>query len=308
MLISRLTRRTTSGTLLAVVALLTAAALGGLLALVVAPTAAQSHSFLWRASNGKGSLYLVGSVHMLSKDSYPLSPALEAAFKESDLLVEELDLAEMMAPESQMAMLTRGMLPAGQTLDTTLSRDTLAAVTRQATALGLPMEPLKRFKPWSLALTLLGMAWQRAGFDADLGLDKHFYDRARTERKAVQGLETVAFQISRFDEMSMADQDKLLQQSLREIETETSMIGMLATAWKNGDAAAIERVVLEDVKTDPQMYRRLIVDRNQTWLPVLEGLAARPRPAFVVVGAAHLVGPDGLLALFKARGFTLEQR
>ena len=269
---------------------------------------AQSRSFLWKASNSQGSLYLVGSVHMLSKDFYPLNPVLDAAFKESDLLVEELDLGEMMAPDAQMAMLTRGMLPAGQTLDTTLSHETLTLVQRQAAALGLPVEPLKRFKPWALALTLLGMAWQKAGFEADLGLDKHFYDRAKAERKPVKGLETVAFQISRFDDMSMPDQDKLLQQSMREIESETTMIGTLATAWKNGDTATIERIVLQDVSNDPLMYRRLIVDRNQTWLPVLEGLTARPHPAFVVVGAAHLVGPSGLLAQLKAKGYTIEQR
>ena len=270
-------------------------------------TAAQAHSFLWKATHPKGSIYLVGSVHLLSRDFYPLNPALEAAFKESDQLVEELDLGEMMAPESQMTMLTRGMLPAGQTLDTAVSRDTLALVTRHAQALGLPVEPLKRFKPWSLALTLLGMAWQKAGFDADLGLDRHFYDRARLEKKPIKGLETVGFQISRFDEMSMPDQDRLLQQSLREIDTETTMITTLANAWRAGDTATIERIVLEDVRSDPAMYKRLIVDRNQAWLPAIEGLAVRPHAAFVVVGAAHLVGPDGLIAALRAHGFTLEQ-
>lgn len=292
---SRITRRAFA---LALVACLAA----------IVPATGQSRSFIWKASNPSGSIYLVGSVHMLSRDFYPLSPALEAAFKESDLLVEELDLGELQHADSQMAMLTRGMLPAGQSLDTAVSKETLALVSRHAAALGLPVEPLKRFKPWSLALTLLGMAWQKAGFDADLGLDKHFYDRARLERKPVKGLESVAFQISRFDEMSMPDQDRMLQQSIREIESETTMVTTLATAWKAGDAATIERIVLSDVKSDPLMYKRLIVERNQAWLPTIEGLVARPRPAFVVVGAAHLVGPDGLLAALRARGFTLEQR
>lgn len=245
---------------------------------------------------------------MLTRDYYPLSPALETAYKESDLLVEELDLGEMLAPASQMAMLTRGLLPSDRSLETSVSRETYDMVSRHASALGLPMEPLRRFKPWSLALTLLGMAWQKAGFDAELGLDKHFYDRARAEKKPIQGLETVEFQISRFDDMSARDQERLLQQSLREIETETAAVTTLANAWKTGDTAAIERIVLADVKSDPLMYRRLIVDRNQSWLPAIEALATRPRPAFVVVGAAHLVGPDGVLAALRARRYTLEQR
>lgn len=283
------------------VALATALALAG-------PALGQPRSFLWKAIGPKGAVFLVGSVHMLTKDYYPLSPALDAAFKESDLLVEELDLGEMRAADSQMAMLTRGLLPTGQSLEGVVSKETLDLVTKHASALGLPIEPLRRFKPWSLALTLLGMAWQKAGFDADLGLDKHFYDRARADNKPVQGLETVAFQISRFDELSREDQDRLLQQSVRQIDNETTAVTTLANAWRAGDAATIERIVLRDLKTDPVMYRRLIVERNQAWLPVIEGLSARPRPAFVVVGAAHLVGPDGVLAGLTAKGFTLEQR
>ncbi len=280
-----------------------------LLLLVVATAAsAQSRNFLWKATGAKGALYLAGSIHMLTADAYPLSPAFDAAYRESDLLVEELDLGAMLAPESQMAMLTRGMLPSGQTLDTVASRETLALVTKHAAALGLPLDPLRRFKPWALALTLLGMAWQKAGFQAELGLDRHFYDRALADRKPIRGLETVDFQISRFDEMSMPDQDKLLQQSLRELETETAAVATLAAAWKAGDAATIERIVLADVKTDPVMYRRLIVERNQMWLPILDTLAQRPTPAFVVVGAAHLVGPDGLLAALRAKGYTVDQR
>jgi len=269
---------------------------------------AQARNFLWKASNQQGMVYLVGSVHLLAKEYYPLNPAFEAALNESDLLVEELDLGEMLAPESQMALLTRGLLPAGQSLEKVVSPSTMDVVTRRVVALGLPLEPLKRFKPWSLALTLLALEWQKAGFEAELGLDKYFYDRAKEGGKAVQGLETVAFQISRFDDMSMADQDRLLLQSLKELDTEVAAVTTLANAWKAGDAATVERVVLQDVKSDPLLYRRLVVERNQTWLPRIEALFGRSKPAVVVVGAAHLVGPDGILAALRAKGYTLEQR
>jgi hypothetical protein len=66
--------------------------------------------------------------------------------------------------------------------------------------------------------------------------------------------------------------------------------------------------VLQDVKDDPFMYQRLLVERNQNWLPKVEALFARPRPAFVVVGAAHLVGPDGLIAMLRAKGVRVDQQ
>jgi uncharacterized protein YbaP (TraB family) len=272
-----------------------------------APITAQTRNFIWKASGTHGTVYLVGSVHMLSKDYYPLSPALDTAFQASDLLVEELDFGEMMAPESQLALLTKGMMPSGQSLDSVVSPSTMALVNNRVKALGLPIEPLKRFKPWALALTLLALEWQSAGFDPELGLDKHFYDRARAENKPVKGLETVAFQISRFDEMAMPDQDRLLAQTLKELETETASVTALADAWKAGDVPTVEKIVLQDIKSDRRTYERLVVERNRTWIPQIEALFTRRNPSFIVVGAAHLVGPDGLISTLKARGYTVQQ-
>jgi uncharacterized protein YbaP (TraB family) len=272
-----------------------------------AQTRAATKNFLWKATARQGTVYLVGSVHLLSKDYYPLSPALDSAFQVSDLLVEEVDLGEMMASQSQMQLMMRGMLPSDQTLDAVVSPDTFKAVSGRVAALGLPIEPLKRFKPWALALMLLGLEWQNAGFDATLGLDKHFYDRATSEAKAIRGLETVEYQISRFDGLTMPQQDRLLAQTLRELDTQKAAVTELADAWKRGDAASIEQIILRDLRESPEIYERLLVERNRNWLPVIDALFDRPKPAFVVVGAAHLVGPDGLLALLRAKGYEVEQ-
>jgi uncharacterized protein YbaP (TraB family) len=283
------------------------AALAASTSQVTAQVTAQTRNFLWKASGKQGIVYLVGSVHMLSTDYYPLSPALDSAFRASDLLIEELDFGEVMASDSQLALLTKGMMPSGQSLDAVISPETMGLVTKRVQGLGLPIEPLKRFKPWALALTLLAMEWQAAGFDAQLGLDKHFYDLATAAHKPVKGLETVAFQISRFNEMTMPDQDGLLAETLKELETETASVTALANAWKAGDVTTVEKIVLQDMKSDRRMYERLVVERNRTWLPQIEALFARSAPAFIVVGAAHLVGPDGIINALKARGYTVQQ-
>jgi uncharacterized protein YbaP (TraB family) len=253
-------------------------------------------------------VYLVGSVHLLTKDFYPLSPALETAYKESDLVVEEVDLGEMLEPGSQFQMLSRGMLASNQSLDKLVSPETFAAVSKRLGDAGMPVEPIKRFKPWLAALTLMAMEWQKAGFDANLGLDKHFYDRAKTDGKGVQGLETVDYQVSRFDEMPAELQDRLLAETLKGLDTEQANMAKLVESWRAGDAPAIERIVLKDLKQEPQLYQRLLVERNKNWLPKLEALFARKAPAFVVVGAAHLVGTDGLVAMLRTRGYTVEQQ
>jgi uncharacterized protein YbaP (TraB family) len=264
-------------------------------------------SFAWKASSPRGTLYLVGSVHLLTRDYYPLSPALENAFSQSALLVEEMNLGDALAPAAQMQALTRGLLPGNETVDGVLSPTTYARVGARAAALGIPVEPLRRFKPWMLALTLVELEWQKAGFDQAYGLDRHFYDRATADGKAIEGLETLDEQLSLFDGLTRDEQDHLLAESLDDADAELSSVTSLADAWKRGDLPSVERLVLADMKDDPELYRRLLVDRNRAWLSRLQALASRPARAFVVVGAAHLVGPDGLLAMLRAAGYSLQQ-
>jgi len=270
--------------------------------------AAPARNFIWKATGKEGAIYLVGSVHLLTKDFYPLNAALETAYKDTDLLVEEVDLGEMEDPGSQFQMLSRGMLPSSQSLDKLVSPATFAAVTKRFNDIGMPIEPVKRFKPWLAALTLMAMEWQKAGFDANLGLDKHFYDRAKTDGKTIQGLETVDYQLARFDEMSPELQDRLLAETLKDIDTEQANLTKLVDAWRAGDVSAVERIVLKDLQQDSHLYQRLLVERNKNWMPKIEALFSRPRHSFVVVGAAHLVGPDGLIAMLKAKGYTVEQQ
>jgi uncharacterized protein YbaP (TraB family) len=269
--------------------------------------AAAARNFIWKVSGKQNAIYLVGSIHMLTKDYYPLNPALDTAFKESDLLVEEADLGEMLGAEAQLSVLMRGRLPSDQTLDKVVSPDTYAQVSKHITAHGLPIELLRQFKPWMLALMIETFEWQKAGFDPSLGLDKHFYDRAQADGKSIQGLETADYQISLFDSMTAQQQDRLLSDTLKSIDTEMSSIARLTDAWKTGDAPTIERIVLADLKQDSVMYQRLLVERNKNWMPKLEALFTRNGRTFVVVGAAHLVGPDGLLAMLKGRGYAIEQ-
>jgi len=278
------------------------------IALLVVATAAQARTFGWKVTGKGGVVYLVGSIHLLSKDFYPLNPAIEAAYKDADLLVEEVDMAEMLDPAAQMGFLTRGMLPSATPLDKVISPSTYALVTKRAADLGLPVEPFKLLKPWLVALMLVQTEWQKAGFDPELGLDKHFYDQAKAEGKTTQGLETADYQISRLDDMTMEQQEHLLSESLKDLDAEKANMARLVESWRAGDVPGVERIVLSELKQEPLLYQRLLVERNRNWMPKIEALFARPRHAIVVVGAAHLVGPDGLIAMLRAKGYTVEQQ
>jgi len=268
---------------------------------------AQARPFGWKVTGTNGAMYLVGSVHLLTKDFYPLAPALEKAYTDSNLLVEEVDMTDMLGPASQLAMLTRGMQSSSIPLERVLAPSTMTLLTKKSDELGLPLDALKQFKPWMIAVTLEAMAWQKAGFDQDLGLDKHFFDQAQADNKPVQGLETVDYQLSRFDEMPMDLQDRFLAETLKDADSEQANMAKLIDAWHKGDARTVEGFVLKGIKQEPQLYQRLLVDRNRNWMPKLDALLTRQGRALVVVGAAHLVGPDGLLAMLTAKGYRIEQ-
>lgn len=277
------------------------------MALLLTAAAADAKTFAWKVSRGNGVVYLVGSVHLLTKDFYPLDAALENAYRHSDLVVEEVDLAEMLDPSSQLGFLARGTLPSATPLEKVISPATFDLVKKRAADLGLPVEPFKMLKPWMVALMLVQVEWQRAGFDPELGLDKHFYDQAKKDGKSTQGLETADYQISRLDGLTMAQQERLLSESLKDLDAEKANMSKLVDGWRTGDAAAVEKIVLAELKQETALYDRLLVERNRNWLPKIEALFARPKHAMVVVGAAHLVGPDGLVALLRAKGYTVEQ-
>src|SRR4029450_12481654 len=111
------------------------------------------------------------------------------AVKERARVVEEADPGEM-GVGAQMTFLSRGMLPSSTPLDKVLSPATYALLTKRVADIGVPIEPLKLLKPWMGAQMLEVMQWTKAGYDPELGLDKHFYDLAQAAGKSIQGLET----------------------------------------------------------------------------------------------------------------------
>jgi len=289
--------------------------LAGLLAAVPpalaqnAPSAAANgRGLIWTVERDGRTGWLVGSLHLLTADAYPLPAALDEAFARADVLVEEVNPDELKEPAAAMQLLAKAMYPPGTTLQSQVSKETFDKIARRAAAAGLPIERLQSFKPWMVALTLVGLELQRGGFDASLGLDQHFLTRAPAAGKTVRTLETALEQIDFLESLGPQLQDGLVAATLDGAETELAQVQKIAAAWKAGDTAPIERLLLADMKgVDTKVYDTLLVGRNRRWVPKLEECFATQR-CFVVVGAAHLVGPDGLVTTLRAKGYTVTQK
>jgi len=266
------------------------------------------HNFLWKVQSGGRVVYLAGSVHALSSDMYPLDPAFQRAFDASGALVEEIDLAEADTMSALPMLMQKGIYRDGRTFDQAVSKETAALVADKLKAVPGVMDLLRPMKPWVVTLMLTALQVQTSGLDATLGLDKHFFDKAKAAGKPVIGLETAESQIDRFDQMPEPLQEQMLRSTLNDLNSGDAELKAILAAWKRGDAAGLEKDLLGGFRSLPGAYQSLIVERNRNWLPQIDACMSRATPCFVIVGAAHLVGPDGLLKLLEKKGYRLEQQ
>ncbi|HEX6163544.1 MAG TPA: TraB/GumN family protein [Vicinamibacterales bacterium] len=285
--------------------------IAAILAVVLASPAALAQNsgrhFLWKVEGEGSSAYLLGSLHVLTADFYPLSETINRAFTESKTLVEEVDIDETSDPAVMMAALSKAMLTGGQTLDQVVAPDTFAEVKKRAEQVGMPMMALQRMKPWLVAITLMAPTLQAAGFKPELGIDRHFFDRAKDAGMKRQALETMAYQLERFDALPPKLQEELLKTTMEDLDKEVAAVKELAQAWTFGNVAEMEKLTMT-LKEVPELYQRLLVERNQNWVPHVETCLKQKAACFIVVGAAHLVGPDGLPALLTKKGYKVTQQ
>ena len=285
-----------------------AAALAVVLFLASTLLAQTGKSFLWKVEGQGGSAYLLGSLHVLTPEWYPLNATINKAFTDSKVLVEEVDIDETSDPNQMMAALMKAMLTDGKTLDQVIAPETYAEVTRRAEKGGMPMMAINRMKPWLVAITLMAPTLQSAGFKPELGIDRHFYDRAIGSGMKRQALETLQYQLDRFDELSPQLQEQLLKTTMEDLDTEVSSVKEMAQAWAFGNVAAMEKMTLSALQESPELYKRLLIERNNNWVPQVEQCVKQNAGCFIVVGAAHLVGPDGLPALLTKKGYKVTQQ
>lgn len=285
-----------------------AALVAGLSGLLVAAPAAERH-FLWRVeAPGGPPTYLLGSLHVLTDAHYPLAAVIEDAFARSSVLIEEVDLEELADPLNAVRLAARAMLPAGQTLQASVSDGTWTKVQAHVEASGLPMAAVQRMKPWMAALALSAPALAAAGFDPARGVDRYFFDKARAKGMERRALETAAYQVDRMDGLPADVQEALLVSSLDDTDLQVRNVERMATAWTAGDTAALEDLLLEGFTATPALYDSLLVERNRQWVAPVSRCLRDRTPCFVVVGAAHLVGPDSLVRLLRDDGFAVTQQ
>lgn len=250
-------------------------------------------------------VYLLGSVHLLTPTTGVLPAVVDTAFAHASRVVFETNMDTLQA--RGMELMTRGRLPQGKTLRDVVDAKTYARLDSVLPRYGLTTAQVGHMKPWMLSLVLSQITMMRAGFQPQLGVDMQLANRARAAAKPTGGLESADFQLGLFDTISPADQIALLDESLVSPDSAIANITSLRDAWLRADMHAIDSITTEDIGDHPALLATMVTDRTRNWVPALEQMLHGSSDVLVVVGAGHLVGEKGLVALLKARGYTIRQ-
>lgn len=276
-----------------------------------APASSPEQAFLWEVKGAQaqgGTAYVAGSIHLARPGELSLPASMEEAFARADALVVEVDVGTVDAAAMQRFIVERGMLPAGQRLSERLEPETAKLLGQAAERTGLPLAGLERMRPWVVAVTLSVMDLQRSGYETGLGLDRVLLERARGSKEIIE-LESAEGQLRLLAELPEPLQDAMLHDQLRRSEHFTQGLERITAAWAAGDAEGMAALVFQGEK-DPALqpvYEKLFYERNARMAEQVGALLSQPRTVFVVVGAGHVVGPQGVLALLEKQGYRVRQ-
>jgi uncharacterized protein YbaP (TraB family) len=264
--------------------------------------------FAWRAEIGPSTFHLLGSVHVAKPDLYPLDARIEQGFAESNVLVLELVLDEEAQVGAARRMLELGRLPAGKRLSDVVAPETWELLVRTQAERGQPLFGLRGFRPWFVSMTLTTQALEAQGFSSEHGIDEHFRRAAVQRNQRVEALETVEGQLTLFTNLSPDAEEQMLRQTLEDLDAYAGELDAAFKLWSAGDAVGVDELLVSPMQKEyPDLFRRLFADRNQAMVERIVELAKVPGHYFVVVGAGHLVGSSGIVALLAARGLVARQ-
>lgn len=270
------------------------------------PEEKEAKPYLW-VVDGDPKIYLFGTIHIPDDRLTALPPVVKDAAKASDLVLTEVDPAELNSPATQAKV----SLPEDKKIEDVLPADALKRLHGYLAGRGIPETAFDRMKPWVIAVTLpqldiLPLLAMKPPMDSTLFTD------AKKAGKEAKGLETAAEQIALLESPSEAVQAKLLVATIDELEKAAkegkNLTEELIQAYLGGDEEKVKEMLEkaaaegdDDVKA---LLKKLVDDRNVTMVDRLLALAKdhKGKTVFVAVGAAHYPGSAGILSLLEKKG------
>lgn len=282
----------------------------GIMVLPAMSLQGQGTAMLWEVKHENGPSYLLGSVHLLKKEHYPLKKVIEEAYEKTGILAVEADLSGQKGMAASMKMLQKGFYTDDTTIEDHLSEKIFKQLKKKLKELKLDYASLQNQKAWMLAMTLLMYQLTELGFDPMAGIDMHFLNKANKDKKEIIELEGADFQLDLFESFSKEEGEQFLLTTIKEADTLSGEFNKLVDSWLKGDAEVLEQLLLDETLKSgdaAKLYKKINDDRNVKMTEKIDTYLKSGKRYFVVVGAAHMVGPMGIVQLLKNKGYTVTQ-
>ena len=297
------------------IALLTALAL--LLLPLLAGAEAGSTPLLYRVTDENGhTAYLLGTIHIGRKDMYPLSDAVEQAYAEAEILAVEADILAFSQDLVQMTQMSLALLYGpGDDASRHMSEEGYA----QAIALlDYPEIVLKRMRLAGWISLAEDKVYGMAGLSSDWGVDMHLLRRAHADGKQIDELEGMAEQMEILLAMPDSIAEMQLLSDLDNAEEMAQMYVILLTAWQMGAEETFSGLLSEDegdlselpeeLRAEYEQYMlSMYENRNDGFAQQVKDYLSEGKTVLVAVGAAHILGEEGLVDLLTRDGYTVEE-
>ena len=262
---------------------------------------------LWQLTGTSNRIMVLGSIHFLRAADYPLAPEITAAFEGADVVVMEIDMDDLDPVSNARTVAALARDSKGRTLPELLGPKAWRAASAQALELGLDLKSMAPFEPWYAAIVVTQQRLTQLGFDQSLGVESKLTTDAKRLGKEIRGLETLESQLGILDALSPEAQRSFLQSTLDEASEVGDTADAMIAHWKAGDVRALKADLLDNVRDQPELYRLLIVRRNEYFARAIGRLQNDPKNYLIVVGALHLVGPDSVLRMLDRDGIRSVQ-
>lgn len=280
--------------------------LAAMLLLVLAPAAAWALPPVWVVRDRDSTITLFGSVHLLPPGVDWRPPALKEAMAHADDVWFEAPMDPAGLAAATQAAQAHSQLPEGQHLLPMLSPKGRERLGRTAGQLGMSLAQFDGLQPWYAELLVQAGVFQKLGVQSSQGVELQLWSGLPPGARRVS-LETGPEQVAFFADAPIKDQVGSLEQTLEEAQHAGKDYDQLLKAWLKGDVKALDKHEVQPLrKAAPGLYARVVLQRNARWTQALATRLKGSGRTVVIVGMGHLIGPDGLPAQLRARGYSVE--
>ena len=273
-------------------------------AAAAAATTQKATPAMWVVKDSDTTIYLFGTFHLMAPGIDWNHGKVKTAFESADTLRLEIANMEAEAPIIANLMASKGQLPPGKTIFDGLTEAQKSALGTIIAQSGFPPQAIQQMQPWMGSLILAMGLYQKLGLDPNQGVDKTLDGLARAANKPVEGFETGAEQIGFFANLTDQQQKAMLVSTIEDWDQATTMLNDMIDAWKTGNADKLGELMTTSLRTQPELAKLILTDRNERWAEWVSARMAKPGTVFVAVGAGHLSGPDSVQAFLKQKGIA----